>query len=192
MLAAALNNIKQTVLTMLRGLDAHLTYHNIDHTIDVFTHAKRIAREEKITSEKELFLLQVAALYHDTGFLKKYKNHEEESCSFFLKDASGYSFTQTEERIVLGLINATRLPQTPRTHLEAILCDADLDYLGREDFLPISNNLEKEFLYFNIIQSEEEFKHLQLHFIQNHRYHTTASQQLREPVKQKHLFHLKT
>ncbi len=55
---------------------AQLYYHNILHTMDVTEQIERIAREEGIEDEQILFLLKVAALYHDTGYLQTYRNHE--------------------------------------------------------------------------------------------------------------------
>ena len=48
---------------------------------------------------------------------------------------------------------ATEIPQNPKTHLEMIMCDADLDYLGRYDFETISNNLYTEFLDFGFVRA---------------------------------------
>ena len=42
----------------------------------------------------------------------------------------------------MELREATKIPQTPLTKLEEIICDADLDYLGREDFFEISRSSE--------------------------------------------------
>lgn len=191
MLEKELNKIERLVFDKLKNLSVHLTYHNIHHTIDVVQQSARIAKAENITDEKELFLLHVAALYHDTGFLKKYKHHEDESCALFLENTSAINFSAEEESIVLGLIDATRLPQTPKTHLEAIICDADLDYLGRTDFAAISQNLKKEFIHFNIVNSEDEWNALQLNFVTQHKYFTSTSRELREPVKQVNLQNLK-
>jgi len=63
--------IEDHIVSMLdTGLSKKLTYHNIDHTRDVRIQCLAIAKEEGISDEKVLYTLQVAALYHDTGFLK--------------------------------------------------------------------------------------------------------------------------
>jgi hypothetical protein len=73
------------------------------------------------------------------------------------------------------------------THLQRIICDADLDYLGRDDFFVIGDQLRREFLHFGIVSSEKAWKELQLKFLTSHHYHTQNSAELREPVKQVNL-----
>lgn len=181
----AFEKIKRMVLTKLRDLSPDLTYHSMDHTLDVLRQSERIAIEEGITDEEQLFLLRVAALYHDTGFLNTYSEHEARGCNIFLEDVEGMEFTDQEKSVILNLIMSTRIPQKPKTQLEMIICDADLDYLGRNDFFSIGDSLRKEFLSYHVISSNEEWGKLQLNFLQKHHYHTESSRKLREPVKQR-------
>jgi len=187
----AFEKIKKTVLTKLQGLSPDLTYHSLGHTLDVVQQCERIAQEEGITDPDQLFLLKIAALYHDTGFLRTYSEHEAKGCNIFLEDVDGMEFSDHEKSQIIDLIMATRIPQKPKTLLEKIICDADLDYLGRNDFFAIGDNLRKEFLCYHVIASNEEWDKLQLNFLQHHHYHTQSSRKLREPVKQKNFSQLK-
>src|SRR5688572_30635722 len=135
--------IQRKVLFKLRGLSPNLTYHCVNHTLDVVEQSGRIASEEGVRGERDLFLLKVAALYHDSGFLETYAEHEKKGCDIFLKDAVNFEFTEDEKDIIQGLIMSTKIPQQPKTHMEQILCDADLDYLGRSDFFEIGDTLRK-------------------------------------------------
>jgi len=87
---------------------------------------------------------------------------------------------------------ATKIPQSPKNILEEIICDADLDYLGRDDFEPISDSLRREFLELGIVSSDEHWYSLQIKFIENHNYFTNSSRQLRNPEKLKRLEKLKS
>ena len=187
---ASFSEIKETVLEKLKGLDIHLTYHNVLHTLDVLSHSERIAQSEGLTDPGELFLLKVAALYHDTGFLKAYGGHEKVSCSIFLEDAVRFGFTEEQKEIILGLIMATQVPQNPTGILQEIICDADLDYLAREDFYAGSDSLRKEFLHYHIVGTDPQWEELQISFFENHHYHTRSSKMQREPAKQKHFAEL--
>jgi len=178
--------IKHTVYSMLHKLDPKLTYHSMEHTMDVVEQSERIAKEEGI-SGNDLWLLKVAALYHDTGFLRKYHNHEEMSCEIFSENSVRFQFTEEEKEKIKGIIMATKIPQKPHTILERIICDADLDYLGRKDFFTIGDELRKEFLTYGIISNDEEWEKLQLTFLKNHCYHTVSSQKQREGAKQEHI-----
>lgn len=176
--------VKSIVLNRLLELSSDLTYHCLNHTLDVVEHSIRIAAEERVTNSRQLFLLKIAALYHDTGFLKSYANHEQKSCEIFLADAADFNISDKEKQVVCNLIMSTQIPQKPVTLLEKIICDADLDYLGRDDFFSIGDNLRKEFLCYKIVKDNDQWEQLQLNFLQNHKYHTLSSQQLREPAKQ--------
>lgn len=181
------NKIKLGVLRRLAHLHPTLLYHSTEHTLDVLEQCERIASVEGLINARELFLLRVAALYHDTGFLNGYANHEAESCRIFLADAAQYTFSEADKTTVQHLIMATRLPQQPATLAEQIICDADLDYLGRPDFLKLGDRLRREFLSHGIVADNEGWQDLQLRFLHAHQYHTASSQLLREPVKQLHL-----
>lgn len=179
------DTIKQNLVTKLKDLDPRLRYHNVTHTLDVLRQAERIAREENIHDERKLYLLKIAALYHDSGFLTIYDGHEEVGCSIFLQDSVDFDLTEDEKKVVQGLIMATKITNEPDTALEKILRDADLDYLGRRDFDEISNRLKAELFSFGFIADDNEWDARQLSFLKKHRYHTHSSKTLREPVKQK-------
>lgn len=176
--------VTELVLARLDGLSPHLTYHSKEHTIDVLKQSLRIASSEGIVDPYELLSLKFAALFHDIGFLKTYANHEAKGCELFLEYAEMEAFSDTEKTDIQSLIMATKLPQSPKNHLEQIICDADLDYLGRDDFFTIGDNLRKEFLHYNIVADNEAWEKLQLNFLKNHQYFTESSRLLREPVKQ--------
>lgn len=116
--------IKLGVMRQLTTLQPTLTYHSPEHTLDVLEQCERIAADEGLADPRRVFLLKVAALYHDIGFLNRYADHEEESCRIFLADAVRHSFSEEEKNDVLHMIMATRLPQEPTTLAERIICDA--------------------------------------------------------------------
>ena len=59
---------------------------------------------------------------------------------------------------------ATKMPQRPKNLLQQIICDADLDYLGRNDFFILSEKLHKEFIEYKIACNDEEWKNQGLLF----------------------------
>jgi uncharacterized protein len=138
--------IKTNLLNKLNNLDSSLTYHNTRHTLDVVTQAERIARAEHIEDEQLIFLIKMAALYHDSGFLQTYDGHEEAGCEIFMEDAKNMDLRETEKRLIQQLIRATKISRKPMTHLEKIICDADLDYLGRTDFYQHRGRLKKRII----------------------------------------------
>lgn len=171
-------------------LPAYLTYHCVGHTLDVFNAAAEIGREEDVSAH-DMQLLLTAAWFHDTGFFRGPKDHEEESCRIASATLPRYGYTPDEIEKINGMIMATRLPQTPHTHLEQILADADLDYLGRDDFYTIGEKLYHEFMHFGIIHNDLEWNTLQQRFLQNHHYFTQTAKNLRQTLKEQHLEQIK-
>lgn len=188
---AAFEKLKHKVLRQLEeALPASLTYHNAAHTADVLEQAEAIARQEGVSDENETMLLKVAALFHDNGFLQAYQGHEEKSCGL-MRQQMQQIFDEAALEKICGLIMATKIPQTPRTHLEEIICDADLDYLGRNDFEPISDALRLEFLAYKIVKDNREWEEKQIRFFEQHHYFTAASNTNRNTIKQQMLAKLK-
>ncbi|MFN2456955.1 MAG: HD domain-containing protein [Chitinophagaceae bacterium] len=180
--------IKNHILQRLKySLPTYLIYHNVNHTLDVLKQAVVIAGEEGINSLEDMFLIKVAALYHDTGFIYLYKGHEEKSCEIAMEELASFGVDEKIVKCICGMIRATRIPQSPKTVLEQIICDADLDYLGRQDFYEIGEGLFKEFFHQKIVKNELEWNLVQVRFLENHTYFTKSSKLKREALKQQHL-----
>lgn len=184
--------IKTHILAKLQlELSPRLTYHSLGHTKDVLKQVQLIAAREGIENEEKIFLLKVAALYHDTGFLVTYAGHEEKGCELGKKELPGFGLTAPQIGKICDMIMSTKIPQSPKNKLEQIICDADLDYLGRDDFETISNNLYTEFLDFGFVKDYDDWMQKQFKFLELHHYFTKSSQQLRQPKKMDQLTKLK-
>jgi len=171
-------------------LSTQLYYHSIHHTLDVLQAAIVIGKSESVTGH-ELSLLRIAALFHDSGFIYQYKGHEERGCVLAKENLPGFGFTLDDVGVVCGMIMATAVPQKPQNILEQVICDADLDYLGRDEYYEKSEKLYREFMAYGIIRNKPEWNALQLHFFESHHYHTAFSLREREPLKQSHLEDIK-
>ena len=167
-----------------------LSYHSLNHILDVLNAAITLAELEGL-SEKETELLKVAVLFHDAGFIKTIRGHEEVGCSMAKEILPPLGFTNEEIEEISGMIMATKYPPSPKTLSEKIICDADLDYLGRDDFFEIGNKLFNELRSQGSLSSENEWNSLQVNFLTTHRYFTEASKQLREEKKKIHLREVK-
>jgi uncharacterized protein len=166
-----------------KELSANYIYHNIDHTNDVYQAAESIGKQEGI-SANDMELLLTAAAYHDSGFLKFNNGHEEESCRIAAEALPSFGYTEHDINLICGMIRATRIPQTPNTLLERILADADLDYLGRNDFFEIGDRLFNELKLTGKVDDKTAWNKLQLDFITNHSYFTQTAINLRQAKKQ--------
>ena len=171
-------------------LPAYLNYHNASHTLDVYEAAKRLAVADGISGD-ELTLLLTAAYYHDCGFLVKANGHEEESCRIARATLPEFGYATNEIDKICGMIMATRLPQSPKNHLEEILADADLDYLGRDDFSFIANQLFLENSFFGTAGDMDEWNRKQVAFMEKHQYFTKTANNLRQAKKDANLGRIK-
>lgn len=163
------------------------TYHHVGHTLDVMEQAAVIARAEGIVSNNELLLLQTAALFHDSGFTRIYNGHEAASCEIVREWLANEPYDPSEIDTICDLIMATKIPQQPGSHLACILCDADLDYLGRPDFFTIGVGLRDEWYAVGFIKTDAEWEEKQIAFLKIHRYHTAYANLIRKPAKEAHL-----
>jgi class 3 adenylate cyclase len=166
-----------------KELPPSLFYHNIKHTVDVVTQVELIGIGEGVTDE-ELLLLKTAALFHDAGHTISYDNHEYFSCLVAREMLPEYYFTTAQIDMICDLIMATKLPPRPGNKLERIMCDADLDYLGRSDMIPVSNLLFMELKERSKIKSLKDWNSMQVKFISGHQYFTETARNLREVNKQ--------
>ncbi len=156
------------------GLPPWLTYHNVQHTKEVVEAAQYLAKKEGV-SPYDYLLLSTAAAFHDAGFLEGYDDHEAISCTIAKTCLPSFEYSSGEIEAVCKLIMVTRAPQMPQTHLEEILCDADLHYLGTDKYAVISENLFLEFMEMGIVKSRAEWNEKQSSFLQGHRYFTQTA-----------------
>lgn len=179
--------LKTNIIAKLKdGLSEKLTYHCVEHTLAVLECCNLYIKRLNI-GEKDARLLRTAALFHDTGFMSGYDEHEELGIVYARKILPDWGYSSEEIETIAGIIRATKIPQQPHTLLEEIIGDSDLDYLGTDKFYEIGELLYKELVAMGKIQTREQWNQLQIGFLQKHRYHTDFAQKHREPVKQKHL-----
>jgi adenylate cyclase len=184
-------DIQELILDRLeKELPRYLYYHNVKHTVDVVTEVELIGWAEGLDDE-EILLLKTAALFHDVGHTISYDEHEFHGTELVRKllPTYGYSVEQLEK--ICNIIMATKLPPQPRDIYQEIICDADLDYLGRSDMIPVSNTLYKELSEQDKIGTLNDWNKLQLKFISAHTYFTKTARSLREVNKLKQIERIK-
>ncbi len=180
-------DLQEVILDKLeRELPKNLYYHNVKHTVDVVTEVELIGWAEGVTDE-EILLLKTAGLFHDAGHTISYKDHEERGCEIVRENLPKYKYSEEQINKICEIIMATKLPPRPKNLLEEIICDSDLDYLGRADFIPVSNTLYQEMSDRNMIGTLNDWNKLQVKFISGHNYFTNTARSLREVNKQKQI-----
>jgi len=169
-----------------KELSPMLFYHNKAHTMDVLQTAMEISRAESISEEEER-LLRMAVLFHDSGFLHVYNDHEEKGCEMARQYLTQFNFSSKQIEVICEMIMATKVPQNPKTKLDKIIADADLDYLGRQDVHINAQKLFDELKIHNLLTDIKEWIPFQVDFLTKHRYFTRYSMKFRDPSKKKYL-----
>lgn len=173
-----------------KGLPAFISYHNTTHTNNVLEAAIHIAAGENVTGD-DLTLLKTAALFHDAGFLQNHHDHEKISCQLAKKYLPEYDYTTEQISEICTMMMATQLPQAPGNLLSKILCDADLYYLGTDNYDAYSERLYHEFKKNGIVQSPFEWQLKEIEFLSSHSYFTKTATWENEQKKQEILKRLK-
>ena len=180
-------DIQEIILDKLEmDLPGHLFYHNVKHTVDVVTEVELIGWAEGCTDE-EILLLKTAALFHDAGHIVAYDNHEYYGTQIAKEMLPEYNYSSEQIDRICSIIMSTKLPPKPTNLLENIICDSDLDYLGRSDFVPVSNTLYEELKAQNKMGSLNDWNKMQVKFISGHQYFTKTARSLREVNKQQQI-----
>lgn len=150
----------------------NLPFHNIEHTLEVVANTQKILAEMTISS-KEAEAAVIAAWFHDTGFCEVYAGHEEASIKLTSEFLLKQGYNAEGIKAVTQCIEATKMPQNPKTELAKVLCDADLFHVSTPHFFYRKQLLRKEWEdEFNKYYNDMEWHELNLEFLQNHQFLT--------------------
>ena len=186
------NKVRKKIFDILKNeLPLNLYYHGINHTLYALKISKYYIIHENITSE-DAKLLRLAILLHDIGFTVSNVNHEKESILIAENILQEYHIEVEDINIIKGMILSTKIPQTPTTKLERIICDIDLDYLGSKYYYKISHQLFKELNAITNSISIKQWNKMQIKFLSNHKYHSSFALKYRQQNKEKRIEELKS
>ena len=192
-----LKKVDQYVRSLFKDeLPSGIKFHDANHTLHpirgVVAIANRIAMAEKI-SEHARELVIAAAYFHDTGYIREYAKNEPIAARMAGRILKLIGFKPKEIEKVQKMILATDLAREPKTHVEKILCDADLDNLGREDFFKLDSKL-REGRRLRGLDVSDDVKWYKGTFevMKNHKYYTESQIKLRDEEKQQNMKKLLT
>src|SRR4051794_5795113 len=167
-------------------------FHNLDHTESVADSASQMADFYRLNDE-DRFVLMNAAWFHDTGYSSgRPEGHEEVSVQIATRFLHQHNVDDAIIHRISSAIQATRMPQSPVSQVEKILCDADLTHLATGDFKAMSQLLkqERENLLGQKI-TKKEWRKGNIRFLEEHHYFTEFGQENLEPKKNENLASLK-
>ncbi|RMF21423.1 MAG: HD domain-containing protein [Bacteroidetes bacterium] len=187
-----LQKAEQHVRELLeKGLTPDHKYHNVAHTLNVRKAARLLAEHYKL-SEEEKEILELAALFHDTGFTRSYQGHEDISKELARQFLEGEGYPPERIQKVLDCIEVTKLGVEPRTLPQKILKDADFNNFENGDYLQKSEDLRHEWKVFcRREMSDREWLENSLEFWESHQFHTEEAESLFGDDKKQNLKALK-
>jgi hypothetical protein len=158
-----------------KGLSKDHLYHNLSHTLSVRKTSVSIGERYRLTPE-EFETLELAALFHDTGFTKTYNGHEDVSMELAASFLAGEQYPESKIGIVKNLIEATKVGTEPQTLLQKILKDADFNTYDAS-YMEKSDALRYEWRVFcGIEMTDEEWLANSYKFWQGHQFYTGEGQ----------------
>ena len=166
-------------------------YHDANHTLHptrgVVAVANRIALSEEV-SEKDRELILAAAYFHDTGYIREFGHNEPIAARMAGRILKLIGYLPDEIETIKTMILATDLRRGPKTHLEKVLCDADLDNLGRDDFFELDNKLREGRRGHGIdVSDDEKWYRGTLEVLEKYPYHTKTQKRLREEGRRRNM-----
>jgi predicted metal-dependent HD superfamily phosphohydrolase len=125
------------------SLPSNCLYHNLTHTKRVLKSTKEIIVNSNL-NEEEIEVLELAAILHDTGYIKCSVNHEIVSAEIATKFLQEHAVNESVIEQVVSCILATKLDAEPKTILEKIIRDADASHFAKYYFQEASELLRLE------------------------------------------------
>jgi predicted metal-dependent HD superfamily phosphohydrolase len=168
-----------------------IKYHDANHTLHpdrgVVAVANNLAISENI-SEHDRELLITAAYFHDTGYIREYDKNEPIAARMAGRILKLIGYKANEIENIQKMILSTDFERNPKTHVEKILCDADLDNLGREDFFKLDGKLREGRRIRGLdVSDDAKWYRGTLEIIKKYQYYTESQKKLREKGKQKNI-----
>ncbi|GAA3583457.1 Pycsar system effector family protein [Snuella lapsa] len=182
---------KYTIRLLNEELDNKYVYHNLVHTQRVVEKTKMLADLSNLNTHDKA-LLELAAWFHDTGYIKGIEKHEEVSAGIAASFLKAHDRSEDDTAIVTRLILATRKDHNPTDILEKIIRDADCAHIGSKNYATVSELLRKEWeLTCNKTLSEQEWLKENIDFLSiHHRFYSDAASSNWDKGKGKNLSQL--
>ena len=179
---------KEVFSLLNTDLDRKYVYHNLAHTQRVVEKTKELVENLKV-SKTDAENLEIAAWFHDTGFVKGAENHEEESVNIVSEFLVKYKISAKRVTAISNLILATKMNHQANNDLEKIIMDADCAHLASKNFFDYTSLLRKEWELTGFKEvSDEEWIAENINFFSvQHRYNTEYALKKWTKAKEKNL-----
>ncbi|MHC2991477.1 metal-dependent phosphohydrolase [Pontibacter sp. HJ8] len=157
-------------------LSKKLVYHNYKHTFETAGEARKLGELHKLSPD-DLQDLELAAWFHDTGYVTTYEGHEKESVQFATAWLQQQQYPQERIDLIADYIMATQHGTAPTGLLQEIIVDADMSNIGKESFFSTAELLRVEWEIFqDKFFSDQEWAQFQMDFLLSTSFYTDQAQ----------------
>ncbi len=184
-IAAEASNFARNYL--IENMPKKYVYHDIEHTENVVGSCKELGSKYYI-SDRDMELLETAAWFHDLGYVEGPEGHEQRGAEKVADFMGERGCPEEDIKVVQGCIMATKMPQSPKTILEQIICDSDLNHLGKDSYWERCVKVRQELMIAkNTIMQEDAWLDFEIKFLEAHSYHTDIARSSWGKTKQQHI-----
>ena len=173
-----LQDIEEMVIKMFDDeAPPDLYFHNSSLVKNISTQVDLISNAENLPEEEYLYL-KLASVFLITGFIADYEKSMEESMRMVEKVLPRFGFTMENIEAVNRIIKNS-FAGNPETLTDEILHDARYDYLGRVDYVKLTEKLKRELSEYGKQADREKWIEAQKKFLVDHQFLTNTAKLLR-------------
>jgi len=173
-----LEDIEELIVSLFdTGASKNLYFHNSNMVKSVCNQVDLLARSENIDIE-EFVNLKLAAIFLFTGYISDYLKPMEGSLRLVEEMLPKHGFNQDNVDSTRGIIRNSFTGRHETIH-DKILHDARYDYLGRVDYVKLTEKLRKELAEHGTIYDDQPWTELQTRFQYDHLFITDTARILR-------------
>ncbi|GAB2457735.1 hypothetical protein GCM10011375_06630 [Hymenobacter qilianensis] len=176
--AEILRQAKAYITTLFEEkLPKQLVYHSLKHTNLTVKEVRALGAASEL-DESDQEALELAAWFHDTGYIDTYDGHEYRSMERAGEWLQAQGYPADRIAVVQDLIRATHRDEPRETEMQQILVDADLCSLGREDFSASGELMRAEWeTILGRSYSNTEWAEIQLDFLVASKFRSQAAKE---------------
>jgi len=167
----------------------NLYFHNTSLVKNINNQVELLARAECLPSE-EYINLRLASVFLLTGYISDYEKPMEASFRLVDEILPRYGFSRVNIDAAKGLIRNSFLDKL-ETLADQILHDARYDYLGRVDYMKLTDKLLRERMEYGKHTDIKTWYKLQKAFLEDHQFITSTAKILRSVTPEEQLTALK-
>jgi Adenylate cyclase, family 3 (some proteins contain HAMP domain) len=178
-----LQDVEETIIKLFDDeAPPDLYFHNSSLVKNISNQVELLATAER-TPEEDFLRLKLASLFLFTGYISDYEKPMEASLSSVEETLPKFDFDQSEIDDVKKLIMNSFLDKKESVN-DNILHDSRYDYLGRVDFLKLSDKLLREESENGMLHEKQAWVEIQRKLLLDHEFLTDTGKLLRSvPVE---------